>query len=85
MRKFLSVESFGVVAGLLIIAQALHKSNLVSDYDPSAQISLGLTVMTGAWLAPTRSLDEKIAQTIAPVDRAISSPTMPDDSGTTQQ
>lgn len=61
MRKFISVEAAGFLLGLLVAFQALHKAQRIDDYDPSGQISLALTIIAGGWIAPTRTVDRRIA------------------------
>ncbi len=60
MSRFKSSESVIFIVGLVIIAQAVHKSHVNPEYDPLAQISMGLAIMTGGWVAPTDKLDQAV-------------------------
>ena len=73
MKRLISVEALGHVVGLLVIASAVHKSMKVEGFDPLPQITAGVSIMSGAWLIPTRKADEALNQAVAPIDRPLTS------------
>jgi hypothetical protein len=71
MRRLISVDSIGQIIGLALIATALHKSYTHEGYDPLPQINLGIGVISGAYILPTKKIDEKLQQAVKPIDRDI--------------
>lgn len=69
--RLISTSSIGVIAGLAIIAFALHKAHQDMEYDPSALIATGLSVMVTIAGLPTPKADETIQNVVSKIDRPL--------------